>query len=215
MNPKNNSYKDKLRSKKVKPVILVGGKSRRFGRDKFYLEFNGRLVIERTYSLLKRVFNEEPLFVGREALPPPFISIPDVTIGLGPIGGLYTALDCVDADFVFLTACDMPLINEDVLRYMFNNLNSNCQVYLPRFRNGMIEPLFAFYSVGLKYKVKRSIEARDFRMRSLLEGSLVEYLDESEIKSIDEELLSFLNINTKNDLDKIIGKLHCERNRDY
>lgn len=199
--------------KKIKPIILVGGKSRRLGQDKLYLEFNGNLVIKRTYFILKEVFDEEPLFVGREALSFTSNVVPDKIPGLGPIGGLFTAFDCVHANFVFLTACDMPLISKSVLRFMLAHLNPRSQIYLPKFKNGMIEPLFAFYSTELKNLVNLEILSGELKLRSLISGSRVQYLNENEIKSVDEELLSFLNINTKDDLDRILYKAGYERSR--
>jgi Molybdopterin-guanine dinucleotide biosynthesis protein A len=78
---------------KIKPVILVGGKSRRFGTDKFFLVLNGNLVFERTYRILKSVFGVEPVFIGRQAPISNYEFREDLIPSLGPIGGLYTALN--------------------------------------------------------------------------------------------------------------------------
>ena len=199
-------------SRRVKPVILVGGKSSRFGEDKVNLNINGELILEGTYRVLKDVFGVEPLFVGRKALPTYYHVIPDEIVGAGPMGGLYTALNHTTENFVFLSACDMPFINEKVLKYMFDNLQDDSLIYLPRFKNGMIEPIFAFYNKKLLPCVSNKIKEGDFRLRSLLSCGKAQYLKESEIESLDPEFLSFFNINTKDDFDKV--KKWCTVERD-
>ncbi len=209
-----NSLKENADCRKVKPVILVGGTSKRFGSDKAYLTVQGESVILRTHKLLKSTFNEEPLYIGREAPFSSFEALPDEVVGAGPIGGLYTALRNITADFVFLTACDMPFINGKVLKYMIDHLQDKIMIYLPRFKNGMIEPLFAFYNKELLRCVSKKINEGEFRLRSLISCGAVQYLEEQEIRSIDLELLCFLNINTRDDLDRINEWSNLERNRD-
>ncbi|BAL81317.1 molybdenum cofactor guanylyltransferase [Caldisericum exile] len=198
----------------TKPVILVGGKSRRFGSDKFFLTINGNLIFERTYRILKDVFQKEPVFVGRQAPIKNYEFIEDLIPNLGPIGGLYTAFNYFNTDFVFLTACDMPFINREVLKFMMENLDRNTYACVPKLENGYIEPLFAFYSKKLLPKIERNIEVNNLKLRSLLDEN-VQYVYSDEIKSIDPELLTFLNINTKNDFDKICKILENEKVTDF
>jgi len=200
---------------KIKPVILVGGKSRRFGTDKFFLVLNGNLVFERTYRILKSVFGVEPVFIGRQAPISNYEFREDLIPSLGPIGGLYTALKLYnDVDFVFLVACDMPLIKKEVLEYMKATLNGQSFSYIPKLENGFIEPMFAFYSSKLLPIVERNIKANDLKLRSLLIDK-VQYLEVYKIKDIDPELLSFLNINTKSDFDRICSIIKNENIEDF
>lgn len=196
---------------RVRPVILVGGKSRRFGSDKFFLSIKGNRIFERTYRILKDTFLVEPVFIGRQAPLPNYQFISDLIPGLGPIGGLYTAFKVFEEDFVFLVACDMPLIKKAVLEYMFESLNPEKLIYIPKLCNDFIEPLFAFYNRKLLSKVEENIRNGEFRLRSLIEDSYTQYLQCSEIVNLDPELLTFLNINTKSDFDKILEIIEDER----
>lgn len=199
---------------KIKPVILVGGKSRRFGSDKFFLTINGKLIFERTYRILKDVFQEEPVFIGRQTPIGNYEFLEDLIPNLGPLGGLYTALKVFDVDFVFLTACDMPFINKEVLKYMRESLDYGAKVCVPKLENGYIEPLFAFYSKKLLPKIEKNIDVCDLKLRSLLDFD-VQFFDPNKIRNIDPELLTFLNINTKNDFDKICKILEDEKVQDF
>jgi len=190
--------------------------------------------LNRTYFVLQKVFDEEPLFIGRKALSFPYNTVPDEIEGIGPMGGLFTALKYVDTDFIFLTACDMPFINEKVLHYMKISLREDTDIYIPHYSDGMIEPLFAFYHKRIFPFVEKQIENRDYRLRALLKNTpdmwispanqdqvsnknrnrrstyRVQILNEREIEFIDPELLTFFNINTRNEFDKAQGLLEHE-----
>ncbi len=194
--------------KSVVPVILVGGKGRRLGKDKTKLSINGKRILERTFFILERVFAIEPLLVGDKRING-FNTINDVVKDAGPLGGLYTAFLNTKGQFVFLTACDMPFINEQLLVYMCSNLDESVEIYIPRI-GSYIEPLFAFYNRRLFTKVKQNLELKKFPLRLLLRDSKVQYLKESEIVRFDRELTTFFNVNTKEDEVKLdlLAKLH-------
>ncbi len=194
--------------KSVIPVILVGGKGRRLGKDKTNLSINGEIILGRTFSILERVFAVEPLLIGDKQING-FNTIKDVVKDAGPLGGLYTAFFNTEEQFVFLTACDMPFINEQLLMYMYGNLDKSVDIYIPRV-GSYIEPLFAFYNRRLFTKVKQSIELKEFPLRLLLRNSKVQYLKENEIVRFDRELTTFFNVNTKEDEAKLgfLAKLH-------
>lgn len=198
----------------IKPVVLVGGKSRRFGEDKFFLTISGNFIFKRTYSILKSVFGVEPVFIGRQAPISEYDFVEDLIPNLGPIGGLYTAFELFKTDFVFLVACDMPLIKREVLEYMKVNLKEDSLTYIPKLENGFIEPLFAFYNIKLLPKIEENIKIGELKLRSLL-GEGVQFLDCFKIKEIDPEMLTFLNINTKSDFDKICRVLENENIKDF
>ena len=187
--------------KSVIPVILVGGKGRRLGKEKTKLSINGELILERTFSILERVFAVKPLLIGDKQIND-FNTINDAVKDAGPLGGLYTAFLNTKEEFVFLTACDMPFINERLLMYMYDNLDKSVDVYIPRIGN-YIEPLFAFYNRRLFAKVKQNIELKKLPLRLLLRNSKVQYLKESEIVRFDRELTTFFNVNTKDDEVKL------------
>lgn len=195
----------------VTPVILVGGKGKRFGKDKIFLSLKDKFIIRRTYIILEMVFGQMPVFVGRETLPFPYRTIPDVIKGVGPKGGLLTGFLNTDTDFVFLTACDMPFINKELLAYMRDMLKEESEIYIPLLKNGFIEPLFAFYKKSLLQELKKQVEYKNYRMRSLLQNHKVQYLEEKEIEQFDRELITFFNINTKTDLEKALETIKDEK----
>jgi len=96
----------------VQPIVLVGGKSRRFGRDKLREPWAapGRMLVQQPIDTLRAVFGPRVKLVGEcdpGLLPLADGLIPDLYPGAGPIGGILSAL--IDhRGPVFVLAGDMP-----------------------------------------------------------------------------------------------------------
>jgi molybdopterin-guanine dinucleotide biosynthesis protein A len=102
-------------------VVLAGGKSRRFGQSKVLAPLSG--VPMASWGV--RTLQAAGLPVGvvsddegvEAALGVP--TRPDLETGLGPIGGFWTALQWAEErgdHRVLLIGCDMPLVNEALVR---------------------------------------------------------------------------------------------------
>lgn len=102
----------------IRPVVLVGGRSTRFGRDKLRepLEGGGMLVM-RPIAALREVFGARVALVG-EAHPDVLAAgdeaVADGRPGMGPMGGLASALRGEEA--VFVLAGDMPGVTAEDVR---------------------------------------------------------------------------------------------------
>ena len=91
-------------------AVLAGGQSRRMGRDKALLQLGDQTLIERVLAAAHplgypRLIIGDPAAYAHLGLP----VHPDRHPGLGPLGGLYTALSTTDAP-VLLLACDLPFL---------------------------------------------------------------------------------------------------------
>lgn len=101
----------------IQPVVLVGGKSTRFGSDKLRAPWSAmgeprRLLVERPLNALRAVFGPRAAIVGEchPSIPPLADAvIPDQHPGIGPIGGIASALAAWGGP-VFVLAGDMPNI---------------------------------------------------------------------------------------------------------
>ncbi|CAG0973364.1 molybdenum cofactor guanylyltransferase [Phycisphaerales bacterium] len=94
----------------IQPIVLVGGKSTRFGRDKLVEPWNGKLLAQHPIDCLREVFGPRVKLVGH--CNPVIVAladgvIPDAHPGLGPIGGIASALAQCDGP-IFVLAGDMP-----------------------------------------------------------------------------------------------------------
>lgn len=98
-------------------VVLAGGRSTRMGRDKARLMRGGRTWLEHTLVALAPYVDELWVvgrIVGEEDCPTvrPFPrSRPDEVTGLGPVGGIRTALALAGTREVLVAACDLPALD--------------------------------------------------------------------------------------------------------
>jgi len=153
----------------IKCCIIAGGTSGRFGSDKSLHVYNGKPVI-----------------------------IPDIIPKLGPIGGIYTAVESIDMERVFVFPCDMPFINTEFIRYM-TEIPDYYDIIVPEL-NGRYQPLHAIYSKNCAEGIKRKIELEDYRMSGFYEGYNIRAVIEDEISFYDDPFKMFKNINFKEDL---------------
>lgn len=107
---------------RVSAVILAGGKSRRMGRDKAFLEIDGKPLITRVIECVEKVCAESLIVANDIELYRQFglQVVRDVLPGKGSLGGLYSGLLAAQEQFIFAFACDMPFLNPDLMQYMIS-----------------------------------------------------------------------------------------------
>jgi molybdopterin-guanine dinucleotide biosynthesis protein A len=185
-------------------VVLAGGKSSRFGSNKALAVFNGTPLIEWATSALGRVF-KNLMIITNSPLEYSYLKIPlyqDIIKGMGPVGGIYTGLDALDDGWAFFCACDMPFINEGLVRYMAG-LRDGYDAVVPKI-DWKIEPLHALYSKRCVQAMKDLIIKNEFQTIKAFNSINVRFVGEEEIKQFDPELKTFLNVNRQDDLERII-----------
>ena len=138
-------------------VILAGGKNSRFGEEKALVKIGGLRVIDGIINTMSEVFYENIIISNNEKIYKEFgLKIfPDIQEGKGPVMGLYTALLHSSSD-IFVTACDMPFINEGVIRKIVSQLAAFDAV-IPKYE-GKLHFLHAAYSLRCLNVIKKKLE---------------------------------------------------------
>lgn len=146
-------------------VILVGGGSRRMGRNKAFLDIDGQPFLERQIDVLKKSFSEILISAScpdeytRFNLP----VITDIYPRRGPLAGIYTGLINSSSLYTFILACDMPFVETGLIRHMetFTGKGEEGGAYdvIVPHNGARYEPLHAFYSKGCIPPIKEHIEA--------------------------------------------------------
>ena len=194
-------------------VLLAGGKSRRMGQDKRFLELAGQTLLERALSRLEPLFADILVVV---AEPDPQLAslrhavVTDLIPGCATLGGLYTGLSLARHPRVFACACDMPFLDRAVIERMIQ-LGQGADVVMAELASGL-QPMHAIYSKACLPHLERMARANQFKVQELAtETALaVRLVRESELVDVDPRFLSFLNINTQADLE-FARKLLAER----
>lgn len=188
-------------------IVLVGGAARRAGgREKYFFTFQGRTFIDRLIDTLREVVDEivvvarDPEQCERFSHLEDIRCIPDIRQHLGPIGGLHAGALAVHGEYVFVAACDMPCVNQGVVRMLFDAAEG-CDAAIPSWNADMLEPLHAVYrkSALLGYLEKHE----SLSLRSMVRNLNSRYVGVEKIRRIDPGLLTFTNINNLKDLKLI------------
>jgi len=188
--------------KDITGVILVGGKSRRMGRDKAFLRVAGMPLFEITLDLFRDNFASVMLVGNREerfaeyGLP----VLPDIFPG-SSLGGLYTGLYHARTDFVFVSSCDLPFPSALVLRHLCS-LRHGFDAVVPMTDHGY-EPLFALYSKSCLGPIKAQLETGEFCAYAYYPQIRVRYVQPEELAPLDRDGRAFMNLNTPDEYAKI------------
>ena len=192
----------KAKSEQKKPydyttgIILAGGSSKRYGQNKAFLEIGGIRLIDRIIEEMKNIF-KQVILVTNKKNDYDYLGIPiveDLIKGLGPIGGIYTGLMSISNQAGFFAACDMPLINKQLVRYMVDIKDDHAAV-VPLVGNE-VEPLHAIYSQSCLRPIRNLIDSKCYQVRLFYDQISVRYVKEDEIRKFGSPSRAFLNINT-------------------
>lgn len=183
-------------------AILAGGKSRRMGFNKAFIKLNDETIIERSVKLLKKIF-DDTIVVANEPLLYENLSVrivTDIYKGAGSLGGIYTALFHSKGEYAFVTACDMPCLDEGAIRTMLSPADS-FDAFIPCI-NGRYHPMHALYSRRCMRPIEEMIKSGNLKVGDLIDRIRVKALELKDFKGQPIEM-SVENINTKDDLLRI------------
>lgn len=208
-------------------VILSGGENTRMPFLKGFMKIAGKTIIERNLNILCNIFEEVVISTN---MPEKYFGfgVPltgDLKKEKGPMTGILSVLIATATDAVFVTACDMPFINEALIRHMVDRYNQpsafslhnstipnpqsplkSYDAVIPVFNNGP-EPLFGIYTRSSINLMAKAIDNGQKGLYRLLENMNVLFISKEEVAGIDPEGKAFVNINTVADYENIGGAL--------
>lgn len=186
----------------ISAVILAGGRSKRLGVNKAFVQIGGQALIERVISRLRElsddliiVANEPGLFQGLGAR-----VTGDVFPGKASLGGIYSGLLVARHDYALVVGCDMPFLSRGLLRYMIL-VAPGYDAIVP-FYDNYLEPLHTIYHKTSLEVMREMLEADRLRISELFGRQHIRQVTVEEIASFDPQRLSFFNINTPQDLQR-------------
>jgi len=199
---KQNSEHNKLYDH-ITGVILAGGSSKRYGKNKAFLKIGSARLIDSIIQEMKTIF-KRVILITNEKKKYEYLKVPmfeDHVKGVGPLGGIYTGLMSMPDQAGFFVACDMPLINRQLVRYMVD-IKGNHRAVVPSVAD-KIEPLHAIYFQSCLKPIRDLIDSKRYQVRLFYDYIPVRYVKEDEIRKFCCPSKAFLNINTPDEFDKI------------
>ena len=190
----------------VSCIVLAGGRSSRLGQHKAQVIVGNKSLFQRVLSSVS--FIEGEIIVvrsGEESFPSPsgeseYRVVNDIYPRRGPLIGILTGLKVSESQHNLVVACDMPFLNQALLRYMIQQAEG-FDVVIPRLGD-MVEPLHAVYSRSCIEPMAKMVRDDNLSVHRLLGMVKARYIETDEIERFDPEHLSFFNINAKADLER-------------
>lgn len=206
-------------------IILAGGKARRFQseqqtwQDKALIELSGKPLIVHAVENVQNLVEEIVVSVNGESRKTKYSEVlrkhhvENVRLLIdekfdqlgGPLVAIFTGLKSVKADYCLTLPCDMPLIQPKVIEYMLD-LARGSRVVVPIWPNGRLETLLMVLERNSALEVASTLcHLKLPRSDDIVRGALnVLFVSTvAEIKALDPDLRSFVNINSREDLTRL------------
>ncbi len=210
-------------------IILAGGEAKRFQtttdkwQDKALAELDGKPLLVHAIENIQGIIDEIVVVVNedetrisqyRNVLEKYNIQKVRIVTDLkikdlsGPLIAILTGLRATNADYCITIPCDVPKLNPKVAEYLFKEIDGSI-VAVPMWPNGRLETLLMVLDrkIALEITTILCLLGRshpDDIIRGAMKTLFVSPL--GEIKSIDPELKSFINVNCQEDLSRLIPR---------
>jgi len=176
----------------ITAVILAGGKSTRMKQDKALVKLNNKTLLNHQIDTLSPIFNEI-IISANINYNCDYKIINDINKNKGPIGGIYSVLQNIKTEKVFIIAVDMPYITQDIINKLINNCN-NYDITIPKINN-RIEPTCAIYSKKCISVIKKQLTLNNYKLTNFISICKTNYVSFTE-----NDLNYFKNLNYPEDL---------------
>jgi molybdopterin-guanine dinucleotide biosynthesis protein A len=199
-------------SSKRTAIILAGGESSRFGSNKALQLLAGKPLIRHVAERLSQIADETLVVIGYreprpgyEAVLPSSVKIMnDSREGKTPLIGIATGLQATKSEYAFICACDLPFVKQEVVELLYRRA-SGADAAIPKWNQGHIEPLEAVYRTSSTLVATReTLSPSGSRLKAMISklGKVVYVSVEDEVGILDSDLRTFLNVNTREDMDR-------------
>lgn len=185
----------------VQPIVLVGGRSRRFGRDKLREPWGsgGRVLVQYPIDALRGVFGRRVRLVG--ACDPAIELLADGVVadlhpGIGPMGGIASALSQWPGPIVVL-AGDMPSFRDVEVLQLLAAAERNPAVHAAWACTDRVHPCAGVYTQHARPALETCISSGNY--------SLLTALDPAAVCRVQVCLEATANVNLPGDLHRVRG----------
>jgi molybdopterin-guanine dinucleotide biosynthesis protein A len=184
----------------ISAVLLAGGESRRMGKDKATLLFQGKPLWQIQLELLRKL---EPAEIFVSARTDPAWRPADVRFVVddppsrGPLSGLAAALARMRAKHLLALAIDMPFMTEKYVGFLYDQIEPRRGVVAKI--GDRFEPLAAIYPQEALANVQSALSGKDFSLQTVT-GRLVAAGKLQVMPVTSQERKLFLNVNELADL---------------
>jgi molybdopterin-guanine dinucleotide biosynthesis protein A len=135
---------------------------------------------------------------------PPARLVMDREQDVGPLMGLYSGLSAMQSVRALVVAIDMPCVQPELAAFLLSQPltceNIAEETLLIPVVDGMPQVLLAVYPRSILPLIEARLHEGRRDPRSLLAVAPVRYIEEAQLRQVDPDLRSFINMNTPEDL---------------
>jgi molybdopterin-guanine dinucleotide biosynthesis protein A len=186
-------------------VILAGGRSSRFGRDKAGVQLDGLSLLEHVLNGLPESRAETILVLREDQAEPGFpvdqVVLDDPALPAGPLRGIVSGLEAMTSGWAWVVACDLPGIMSALLEDLARARTTNALGVIPEW-GGRIQPLCALYSHAALPILREAAGSSARSVTGALDKPGFLRFEEARCRKFDPEGRSFININTPDALER-------------
>ena len=186
-------------------VVLAGGKSQRFGRDKSQVKLGSKILIDYILTEIKDLYKDILIVTNK---PIKFLdsnkisTTSDIKKGLGPLGGVFSAMRWVrdnkkDYKWISTFPIDTPFFKREHLNRFYKEIDlDKSNLFFMKSKNTR-HNIFGLWSLELFDKLELALNRGDRKVEL--------WANEIGVKLIDLKFENtkdpFFNINTEEDLE--------------
>lgn len=192
-------------------IVLAGGASSRFGRDKLLEDIAGEPMLHHAIAALGEVCTEVLVAIGPDTPPPdvPAIGVPvrivrdDAALG-GPLHGILGGLEQAAEPIVLVAAGDMPSLRPVVLRLLLRRLETEDVDAVVLTYRGRTQPLPCAVRNGAALVVARRLVVEgEGSVRAMLDALRVVSIDETDWRPLDPVAATLRDVDEPADLRRL------------
>jgi molybdopterin-guanine dinucleotide biosynthesis protein A len=185
----------------VTVAILAGGKSTRMGRDKAFVEFEGRTLLARSLDLARAISLHVRIIGSGDKFAPFAPVVEDEFPNCGPLGGIHAALRASHTDLTLILAVDMPFIPRLLLQHLIAQALGapNAMAVVPRGDAGW-QPLCAVYRRKFAVAAEQALRAGRNKIDLLFDRASTRVIEPDELQRAGFSSDVFRNLNTPEEL---------------
>jgi molybdopterin-guanine dinucleotide biosynthesis protein A len=196
-------------------VILAGGKNSRLpGKKKTFYRVGEDMMLTRIHTLFSKLFKEVIIVVNdpKDFAGWDMMVVTDIIPSRCALAGLHAGLFYASNPWIYVTACDVPFINEKVIRHLVEQREPGTEVIIPRTKDGL-EPLAAAYSRECIPMIETNLENNIFMVKKFFRKKKVKEISVQDLKKLDPTMRFMFNVNTPEDLETAMSLVENAKNQ--
>ncbi|MEK7014342.1 molybdenum cofactor guanylyltransferase [Bacillus sp. FSL R9-9410] len=185
---------------KIAGIVLAGGQSSRFGEPKALAIWKGTTFVEHIVKVMESAV-QEIVVISHSDIKERLENLVQVPViediphykGNGPLAGIVSGMEYVEADWYAIMPCDAPNVSQEWFTILLGQTSNEYDAVVPII-NGRKQPLLAAYHNRVKEKIYTLLQEEKRSMGQLLSQSNVKYIAGEDVQA---NAAWFMNVNTK------------------